>query len=149
MRLRERILTLGLTGKVELLGRISEDDLVEHLARCRAVCFAPRSEDYGFVTLQAFRSAKAVVTASDSGGPTELVRDGKNGFVVEPNAEAIARSLDRLGSDIGLAEELGRQAALDARAHTWENTVERLVGGAAGRGDAVTTSRAAGPSSKT
>ena len=55
-----------------------------HLARCRAVCFPPFQEDYGFVTVEAFASRKAVVTCRDSGGPAELVVDGVNGFVCEP-----------------------------------------------------------------
>ena len=47
--------------------------MLDHLARCRAVCFPPYDEDYGFVTVEAFASRKAVVTCSDSGGPAELV----------------------------------------------------------------------------
>ncbi len=50
--------------------------LVDHLARCRAVVFPPFDEDYGFVTVEAFASAKPVITCTDSGGPTELVQDG-------------------------------------------------------------------------
>ena len=43
-----------------MLGGISDAELVDHYARCRAVYFAPWNEDYGFVTLEAFRSGKAV-----------------------------------------------------------------------------------------
>ena len=32
--------------------------LVEHLARCRAVVFAPQNEDYGFVTVEAFAARR-------------------------------------------------------------------------------------------
>ena len=35
--------------------------------------FAPRNEDYGFVTVEAFSCAKPVLTWHDSGGPAELV----------------------------------------------------------------------------
>ena len=55
-------------------------------ARCRAVCFAPLDEDYGFVTVEAFASSKAVVTCTDSGGPAELVRDGGTGLMCDPTA---------------------------------------------------------------
>jgi glycosyltransferase involved in cell wall biosynthesis len=147
--LRERIVSLGLVGRVELLGHVSDDELLAHLARCRAVYFAPRSEDYGFVTLQAFRSGKAVVTATDSGGPTELVRDGKNGFVVAPDPAAIARSIARLGSEASLAQELGRQAALDAETHTWEEAVRGLIDGSGEANGHQPEGRDAGPSSKT
>jgi glycosyltransferase involved in cell wall biosynthesis len=126
-RLRERIRVLGLGGRVELLGAIGERELVDHYARCRAVFFAPWNEDYGFVTLEAFRSGKAVVTTADSGGPSELVADGVSGFVAEPTPEAVAARLDRIASDRPLAEKLGEGALAAAREHTWPRAVEYLL----------------------
>jgi glycosyltransferase involved in cell wall biosynthesis len=126
-RLRDRIRELGLEGRVELLGAVSDTELVDHYARCRAVFFAPWNEDYGFVTLEAFRSGKAVLTASDSGGPAELVRDGQNGFVCAATPEAVAERLDALAADRALAERLGQQALADARPHTWERAVAELL----------------------
>jgi len=126
-RLRERIRALGLEGRVELLGAVSEAQLVEHYARCRAVYFAPWNEDYGFVTLEAFRSGKAVVTSADSGGPAELVRHGENGLVAEPTAESVAAQLDEIGRDRGVAERLGAAARRDGEAHRWERAVEELL----------------------
>ena len=126
-RLRERIRALRLEGRVELLGTVTDAQLVDHYARCRAVYFAPWNEDYGFVTLEAFRSGKAVLTASDSGGPAELVRHGENGFVSAPTAEALATQLDALGRDRGLAERLGEAARRDAEAFRWERAVEELL----------------------
>ncbi|HEU5321154.1 MAG TPA: glycosyltransferase, partial [Methylomirabilota bacterium] len=96
-------------------------------ARCRAVFFAPFDEDYGFVTLEAFRSAKAVVTTHDSGGPAELVQDAATGFVSPPTPEAVAESLDRLARDRGLAERMGQAALAASAGHTWARAVEVLV----------------------
>jgi glycosyltransferase involved in cell wall biosynthesis len=126
-RLRERVRALGLDGRVELLGALGEAELVDHYARCRAVYFAPWNEDYGFVTLEAFRSGKAVVTAADSGGPAELVRHRETGLVAAPDAASVAEHLDALAGDAALAERLGRAAELSAREHTWERAVERLL----------------------
>jgi glycosyltransferase involved in cell wall biosynthesis len=130
-RLRTRIRTLGLEGRVELLGPLSEAGLLDHYARCRAVWFAPWNEDYGFVTLEAFRSGKPVITAPDSGGPAELVRNGENGLVADPAPESMAQALDALANDAALAESLGRRAREDARAHTWERAVRELLGAGA------------------
>jgi glycosyltransferase involved in cell wall biosynthesis len=125
--LRARIQALGLQERIELVGPLSEERLLDHYASCRAVWFAPWQEDYGFVTLEAFRSGKAVITAPDSGGPTELVRSGVNGLVAEPSAPAMGQALDALADDVALAERLGQQAERDAREHTWERAVERLL----------------------
>jgi glycosyltransferase involved in cell wall biosynthesis len=125
--LRERIRSLGLDRRVELLGRVSEDELLDHLARCRAVVFAPRDEDYGLVTLQAFRSGKAVITAQDSGGPTELVEDGANGYICAPEPQALAQRIGALAADGGLAERLGAAGRTIAEGHTWQRAVEALL----------------------
>jgi glycosyltransferase involved in cell wall biosynthesis len=126
-RLRERIAELGLEGRVELLGAIDDAQLVAHYARCRAVFFAPWNEDYGFVTLEAFRSGKAVLTTHDSGGPSELVRDGSSGLVTEPAPEAVAAGLDRIARDRAGAERMGRAALAASAEHTWARAVEALV----------------------
>jgi glycosyltransferase involved in cell wall biosynthesis len=125
--LEQRIRDAGLGDRVELLGPITESELVGHYARCRAVWFAPWNEDYGFVTLEAFRSAKAVITSPDSGGPAELVRAGENGLIAEPTAQAMAEALTSLSGDPARAEAMGRRALADAGAHTWQQAVAFLL----------------------
>ncbi|HEX9635899.1 MAG TPA: glycosyltransferase family 4 protein [Acidobacteriota bacterium] len=126
-RLRDRAAALGLGPRVELRGWVDEAELVELYARCRAVVYPPVDEDYGLVTLEAFRSRKPLVTARDSGGPTELVRDGDNGFVIEPEVEALASALGRLASESGLAQRLGERGYEAARPITWEAALQHLV----------------------
>jgi glycosyltransferase involved in cell wall biosynthesis len=125
-RLQERIEKLGLGGRVELLGSVGEGELLDLYAGCRAVFFAPWNEDYGFVTLEAFRSGKAVITAADSGGPAELVRHGHNGWVGASTPEVIAGWLEA-AADPATVSRLGAAALESARAHTWADVVERLV----------------------
>ena len=108
-------------------GRLSEDALTRHLGQCRAVCFVPLREDYGFVTVEAFASGKAVVTCSDSGGPAELVRHDDSGFVCEPTPSALGGALARLMDDRGLAERLGPRGAGPGRGHDLADAVKRLV----------------------
>jgi glycosyltransferase involved in cell wall biosynthesis len=117
----------GVDRRVTFTGRVTDQELVDLLARCRAVCFPPFDEDYGFVTVEAFASRKAVLTCTDSGGPAELVHDGVNGFVVDPSPEALAQALARLADDRGLAERLGAAGHAVAAELTWARTVERLV----------------------
>jgi glycosyltransferase involved in cell wall biosynthesis len=118
---------LRVDGRVTFLGRVDEEALIEHLARCRAVCFTPLDEDYGFVTVEAFASQKAVVTCRDSGGPLDLVQDGETGVVCEPEAAPLAAALARLMDDSALAERLGAQAAARAARLTWPAAVKRLL----------------------
>ena len=114
-RLAARIGAEGLASRVRLLGHVTDAELVDLLATCRAVCFPSAREDYGLVTVEAFASAKAVVTCRDSGGPTELVEDGVNGLVVDPDAAALAAAMARLMDDAPLAERLGAGGARAGR----------------------------------
>lgn len=126
-QLQRRIDELGLADRVRLLGPIDDAALLQRYARCRAVYFGPVNEDYGFVTLEAFRSGKPVLTCLDSGGPTELVEDGRTGYVVEPTAEALAAGLDALAADRSVAERMGEAARRAAAPHTWERAVAVLT----------------------
>lgn len=118
---------LGVANRVTFPGRLSEDQLVDRLARCRAVIFPPFQEDYGFVTVEAFASRRAVITCVDSGGPAELVQDGISGLVCEPAPDALAHAMRRLIEEPGLAERLGAAAHEAAARLTWPDTVAKLV----------------------
>jgi glycosyltransferase involved in cell wall biosynthesis len=124
----ERLVSdLGLEGRVTLAGGVTEAQLLDHLARCRVVCFAPFQEDYGFVAVEAFASRKPVVTCTDSGGPAELVADGERGYVCSPTPEALAQALRRSVDDRASAERMGAQALAYVSTMTWAAAVETLT----------------------
>ena len=106
---------------------IDEAQLLEHLARCRAVCFPPFDEDYGFVTVEAFASRKPVITCVDSGGPAELVADAVNGRVCEARPEALALALREMMDSASLAERLGTKGFEQVSDMTWPRAVGRLL----------------------
>lgn len=117
----------GLADRVTIAGPLAESELLHYLAHCRAVCFPPLREDYGFVTVEAFASRKAVVTCTDSGGPAELVGDGVHGYVCQPSPAALATRLRELSEDDTLAERLGQAAYERGRQINWPDTVEALT----------------------
>ena len=119
---------MNLGDRVTFAGAASGDELISLYANALAVVYAPFDEDYGYVTLEAFLSQKPVITATDSGGTLEFVRDGENGFVCEPEAGAIGAAIARLAADRSLAARLGRAGLERARTVTWDGVVERLLG---------------------
>ena len=126
-RLGALIAAHDLADRVTLVGSVDQAQLLHYLANCRAVCFPPLQEDYGFVTIEAFSACKAVVTCTDSGGPAELVQDGVEGFVTAPTPEALARALRTLAEDAALAEQMGERAAQRAATINWPDTVRALT----------------------
>ncbi len=127
--LRRLARELGVDDRARFVGRLDEAALVAELGRCRGVVFVPRSEDYGFVTAEAFASGKAVITARDSGGPTELVRDGENGLLTDATPASLAAAMARLADDPAEAERMGQQGRQDVAALTWPAAVATLTRG--------------------
>ena len=126
-RLRLLVQQLDVSDRVTLAGPVSDEQLLDHLARCRAVCFPPLDEDYGFVTAEAFASRKGVVTCRDSGGPAELVEDDVSGAIVEATPEALASAMAHVMADRALAERWGRAALASAGRLTWPAVVSALT----------------------
>ena len=54
--LEARVRTHGIADRVRFVGHITDEELTHYLATCRAVCFVPRDEDFGMVTVEAFAS---------------------------------------------------------------------------------------------
>ena len=126
-RLRALAAHLDIEHRVQFVGRLTDQEMIDHLARCRAVIFSPFNEDYGFVTVEAFMCGKAVITCTDSGGPAELVRDGENGYVTAPNSEAIAVAMRALMNDRNLAARMGEAGHAVASRMTWSAAVNQLL----------------------
>lgn len=118
---------LGVSQRVTFAGRMSEEQLVSALARCRAVCFPPYQEDYGFISIEAFAAGKSVITCRDSGGAAELVQDGLTGFICDPDPDAIGLAMRRLREDPALAQQMGAAARDAGTRLTWAGTVKELV----------------------
>jgi glycosyltransferase involved in cell wall biosynthesis len=128
-RLKTLAEKLGVASRVEWLGFIPEEEKRENYAKAVAVIFPPVDEDYGYITLEAMLSSKAVVTCDDSGGPLEFVSDRKTGLITKPTAPALAAALDELWRDLDLAAKYGRAGRDRYRqlGLSWSEVVKRLL----------------------
>lgn len=126
--LDKQIARLGLEGRVEKLGFVSADELVDLYARCRAAYYAPLNEDYGYVTVEAFLSGKPVVTTRDAGGPLEFVTDGESGWIAEPDPERIAEAIDALWQrSPAQLREMGEAGRARVEGITWDRVIDCLT----------------------
>ncbi len=118
---------LRVEDRIDFLGGVGFDELVELYRNALAVYFAPILEDYGYVTLEAFLSHKPVVTAPDAGGPLEFVEDGETGVVVELEPEKLGEQLRRLDRERAWAAELGRAGYERVRDLRWDPLLDALT----------------------
>jgi len=126
--LRRRAETLGVADRVDFLGFVAVDDLLELYAGCRGAFYTPEDEDYGYVTVESFLSRKPVITATDAGGPLEFVADGVNGYVAAPEPGALADAVDRLFSlSEARLREMGEAGHGRVASITWDAVVDRLT----------------------
>ncbi len=120
---------LGVRARVELLGWVDDAASVDLYAGSLAVFYAPYDEDYGYVTVEGFKSGKPVITAADSGGVLEFVEDGRNGYVCAPDSpREIAARLDALYRERDLARRLGEAGRRKVATIAWDGVIERLLG---------------------
>jgi len=128
-QMKELTRKLRIESRVEWLGRVSDEELIRRYATCRGVVFPPKDEDYGYITLEAMLSSKAVITCRDSGGPLEFVTDGENGFVADPDPDSLAAAMDELWKDRAFAVEAGKTGRdlIEELGIDWKNVVGKLL----------------------
>jgi glycosyltransferase involved in cell wall biosynthesis len=121
--------------RIRFSGRVSDSVLAALYADAFAVVFVPRSEDLGYVTIEAFLSAKPVITCSDAGEPARLVQHDVSGLVVAPEPVALAQAIERLARNRGVAEAMGSHGKQSIGHISWDYVASRLLSalGCAGR----------------
>jgi UDP-glucose:tetrahydrobiopterin glucosyltransferase len=109
---------------IEYLGFLPTHELQQALRTCRGLLMTPRwIEAFGNVAIEALACGVPVI-AYRRGGPTEIVTDGKTGFLVEPDSvEGLVAAIDRL-AEIDRAD--CRHAAETVFSQSaWGNAIEK------------------------
>jgi glycosyltransferase involved in cell wall biosynthesis len=115
--------------RISFDGFLNDVQLAEAYAGALAVAFVPDREDWGYITVEAMLSAKPVITTTDSGGPTELVRAGETGLIAEPDPASLGAAIELLAAQPRLARRMGRAGAAVVAAINWQTVVDTLLDG--------------------
>ena len=84
---------------IEFLGRVSNEEVAEHLAQCRALIF-PGEEDFGIVPLEAMACGRPGI-AFKAGGALETVIEGQTGLFFETQTvEALVSTINRFQFEV-------------------------------------------------
>jgi glycosyltransferase involved in cell wall biosynthesis len=113
--IRARVKELGLEDKIRLPGAMGPPELLDQYRRASALCMPCRllpddRDGIPNVLVEAMAAGTPVVATAVSGIP-ELVTDGVNGLLVEPDQPAqLAAALIQLHEHPDLADRLSREA---------------------------------------
>lgn len=117
----------GSDTRIEFLGRISDEALIDLYSGAFAVPFTPKREDYGYVTLEAFASGKPVITCEDSGEAASIVRSANGGVLTASNVEALANAFESLHGDREAARQAGLRGFEWINSMSWKRVAEQLL----------------------
>ncbi len=126
---RALVRSLGIEERVTFHGWVDQGRVAELIGASRALVFPSLwHEPGGTVAFEAMARGRSVVM-SRVGEMPEVILDGVNGLVVEPNdVGGLATAIDRLAIDYKLACELGQRGAERVCDFRLENHMEKLMG---------------------
>ena len=112
--LHQHIAKEGVADKVELLGRVPDNELAHYFSLCDVYCMSSveKSEAFGVVLLEAFSLAKPVVATTIVGSGVSWVnKHDFSGINVEPyHPEALAKAIINILNDKVVYERFSKNA---------------------------------------
>lgn len=125
---------LGVGAAVRFLGSVSDEERDGWLRRAHVFAMPSRvpdgergGEGFGIVYLEAAAHALPVVAGAE-GGALDAVLPGRSGLLVDPrDPVAVARALEQLLADPGLAAAMGREGHEWAARCSWPATARRVA----------------------
>ena len=119
---------LKLSDSIEFLGKVSSFKIPSLLAGCELFVLPSRKEAFGIVVLEAMASKKPVV-ATRVGGVPEIIDDGINGILVEPeNPEELAHGILMVLENEDLRKKLVRNGYNTViERYTWPQIADKYI----------------------
>jgi glycosyltransferase involved in cell wall biosynthesis len=108
--LLSEIKLLGIEGRVRMLGKISNKEIIDWLSRSEVFCLPSSMEGLPLVLLEAMSVGAAIVATSIT-GVNEVIQDNVNGILVPPgDISKLRYALNRVVSQPELRAQLGQAA---------------------------------------
>ncbi len=129
--LRQYLQTASPDGRVALGGILEPDAIQEHMLKAQAFVLLSDFEGLSIALMEAMASGLVPIIARMRSGSEDLVVDGVNGFVVDPDdKEAFVRAVRSMAMDPVRWRELSAAAreTIVARGYSAEQCAERWAG---------------------
>jgi glycosyltransferase involved in cell wall biosynthesis len=111
-------------AKVQFVGALAQQDLLEWYAWADAFVLTSEREGMPLVLLEAMAAGLPII-ATDVPGIREFL--GEDGMLVDAEPFAVARAIDRLRDDINLQRTLSQRSSVRASRYRWDNLMRQLT----------------------
>ncbi|OKY78355.1 MAG: Glycosyltransferase, RfaG family [Candidatus Methanohalarchaeum thermophilum] len=118
---------LGINNKVDFLGYLNKKELKEQYIDNDILILPSKFEGYGLVVVEAMGFGNPVI-ATNRGGPTELIEDKENGYLVEPNnPKKISNYISKFYEDKEKIKNFGKTSKEKfKRLTTWNKSLSNI-----------------------
>lgn len=114
-------------GDYSYKGKLETQDLIRTMGECHVLVLPSVFEGFGLVIPEAMATGMPVIASTHTAAP-EIITDGENGFVLEPDdVEGLAAKLDWLAVHRDEAARMGLAAAGRAQDYSWEAHQRRVA----------------------
>ena len=115
----------GVADQIHFVGRLTREQVATAMAGATVFVMPSRLEPFGIVALEGWRAETAVVATSRGGAP-EFIRDGTDGFLVDPfDTAAVARVLATVLNDATLRQKVAAAGRARVEEFTWPIITEQ------------------------
>ena len=119
-----RLLVVGITGKddpeIKYLGRVQPIQMPDMYKMADFLIFPSKYESHPIVPLEAMASGLPVIASSTSN--TEVIKNGKEGFIVSGEAENYAKFIEKIFKKQKQMSSAARKLAVK---YAWQNQTKK------------------------
>jgi 1,2-diacylglycerol 3-alpha-glucosyltransferase len=117
---------LGIAARITFTGSVPFEEIPAYLKAADAFSFASITEVQGLVTIEAMAAGLPIV-AVDGSGTRDIVEHAKQGFLVENDADALAKGLHELLSDPQQMKRFSHNALKKAKAFDVDQLSKQMI----------------------
>lgn len=117
---------LGLEDEIIFVGKVPNSDVPKYLSAADIFVLPSLSEGFPTVILEAMASGLPII-ATNVGAATDIIENGKNGFLVEPkDSKEIAHKILSIFGDKDLYHNISLDNREKAKIYDWKGIVKAL-----------------------
>lgn len=107
-------------------GEISNDEVLELMNKSYILLLPSVAEGFGIVYIEAMK-AGTIPIATKGEGIDGFIRNGENGFLIEPNIDEIEQLITEIYLEKYNIEEIRKNAYTTSKELTWSNNAKKYI----------------------